>query len=108
MASPSNECILMLTTMPQEGAQAQSLARQLVERRLAACVNRMRIDSTYRWQGAIEDEPEMLLLIKTTRARQAEVQQAVLEAHPYDVPEIIAVPIADGSDAYLQWLRDSV
>ncbi len=108
MAAPSNECILMLTTMPQEGAKAQSLARQLVERRLAACVNRMRIDSTYRWQDGIEDEPEMLLLIKTTRARQAEVQQAVLEAHPYDVPEIIAVPIADGSDAYLQWLRSSV
>lgn len=108
MADASNECILMLTTLPPDDAPAQQLARQLVERRLAACVNRLRIDSTYRWQDKIEDEPEMLLLIKTTRARQAEVRQAVLEAHPYDVPEIIAVPIADGSNAYLQWLRDSV
>lgn len=103
----STECILALTTVSGE-PQARDLARQLVESRLAACVNQVRVASTYRWRGAVEEEPEILLLIKTTRARQADLQDALLEAHPYELPEFITLPITDGSEPYLKWLQDSV
>lgn len=100
------EYVLAMTTVSDE-PQARSLARQLVESRLAACVNQVRVASTYRWKGALEEEPEILLLIKTTRDRQAELQKMLLEAHPYELPEFITVPITGGSESYLQWLQDS-
>ena len=103
----STECILALTTVSGE-PQARDLARQLVESRLAACVNQVRVASTYSWKGAVEEVPEILLLIKTTRARQADLQNALLEAHPYELPEFITLPITDGSEPYLKWLQDSV
>lgn len=103
----STECILALTTVSDE-LQARDLARQLVENRLAACVNQVRVASTYSWKGAVEEEPEILLLIKTTRARQADLQNALLEAHPYELPEFITLPITDGSEPYLKWLQGSV
>lgn len=99
--------VLAMTTMPDE-TQARRLAKQLVEERLAACVNRVRVDSTYRWKGEVEAEPEVLLLIKTTRDRQADLQKALLDAHPYELPEFIVLPVAGGSEAYLKWLQDSV
>lgn len=105
MSAP--ECILALTTVSNE-PQARDLARQLVESRLAACVNQVRIASTYSWKGMLEEESEILLLIKTTRARQADLQDALLEAHPYELPEFITVPVIGGSEPYLKWLRDSV
>ena len=101
------EYILVMTTVSDE-PQARDLAKKLVENRLAACVNRFRVASTYRWKGALEEEPEILLLIKTTRARQVDVQKALLEAHTYELPEFITVPITGGSEPYLKWLRDSV
>ena len=103
----SIEYILAMTTVSDE-AQARDLARTLVEGRLAACVNQIRASSTYRWKGELEEEPEVLLLIKTTLDRQEELRQAVMEAHPYELPEFIAVPITGGSESYLKWLRDSV
>ena len=103
----SSECILAMTTLP-DAAQAQRLARQLVENRLAACVNRIRIDSTYRWEGELAEEPEILLLIKSTRARADALRAAVLEAHPYELPEFVCVPVTGGSEPYLRWLQDSV
>ena len=103
----STEYVLAMTTVSGE-PQARDLARRLVENQLAACVNQVRVTSTYHWKGALEEEPEILLLIKTTRDRQAELQKTLLEAHPYELPEFITVPITGGSEAYLKWLQDSV
>ncbi len=90
--------------------EARKIARTLVERRLAACVNEIGIPvaSTYRWKGRIESAKEFLLVIKTSRKRFAALRGAVRELHSYEVPEIIALPIVVGSDAYLKWIGDSV
>ncbi|MCY4610113.1 MAG: divalent-cation tolerance protein CutA [Gammaproteobacteria bacterium] len=103
----STEYILAMTTVSSE-PQARDLARQLIENRLAACVNQIHVASTYRWKGTLEEEPEILLLIKTTRARQADLQEALLETHPYELPEFITLPLTGGSEPYLKWLQDSV
>lgn len=98
------EHIVVLCTCPDE-ATAQRIASNLVESELAACVNRMAaVRSTYRWQGRVEDEPEVLLLIKTLAARYSEVEERIKTLHPYEVPEIIALPIVRGSAGYLGWL----
>ena len=107
MKVDSAEYILAMTTVSDE-PQARNLARRLVESRLAACVNQVRVASTYRWKGALEEEPEILLLIKTTRDRQADLQKMLLEAHPYELPEFVTVPVTGGSEPYLRWLRDCV
>jgi periplasmic divalent cation tolerance protein len=96
--------LLCLSTCP-DAETAAKIAHALVEERLAACVNRVPgIQSTYRWQGEIHDEAEVLLVIKTTRERFAAMQSRLTELHPYEVPELIAVEIADGLPAYLDWL----
>ncbi|RMH68791.1 MAG: divalent-cation tolerance protein CutA [Gemmatimonadetes bacterium] len=88
---------------------AEKLARALVERQQAACVNIVpQIRSIYRWQGDICDDPELLLIIKTHASKLAGIQQTVDELHPYEVAEMIALPITAGSDAYLAWLDDVV
>ena len=84
--------------------EADAIATALVERRFAACVQQMPIRSTYRWQGAVERAEEILLLVKTTRARYADVESAVLGLHSYEVPAIACVDISAGSPAYLAWL----
>ena len=105
MTSENPEALLVLTTCPDE-AVAERLARDLVEAGLAACVSRVPgLRSTYRWQGRVEDEPEVLLLIKTVATRFQELEMRVKSLHPYEVPEIIALPIAKGSLDYLSWLR---
>jgi periplasmic divalent cation tolerance protein len=90
--------------------EARKIARALVERRLAACVNVLQtpVQSVYRWKGKVESTREVLLAIKTTRKRFAALQRAVRALHSYDVPEIIALPIAAGEHNYLAWLSDSV
>ncbi len=96
--------IVVLSTAgsPEE---AEKLARALVEARLAACVNIVpRIRSIYRWQGVVQDEAELLLIIKTTRDLLAKVQETIAHLHSYTVPEAIALPIADGSPDYLDWI----
>jgi|SRR5664279_6503559 len=88
---------------------AEQLASNLVERRLAACVNIIGpIRSIYRWKGAIEREQEYLLFIKTTAERAAELAAAFAELHPYELPERVELPIEGGSDDYLEWLSAQV
>lgn len=101
-----SEALVVLTNCPDD-AVADRIARTLVEQGLAACVNRLgAAHSTYRWQGSVERATETPLLIKTTRARYLEVEQAIRALHPYEVPEIIALPIEAGFAAYLRWIAD--
>lgn len=102
--STTDDTLLVLTNLP-DAAAANTLAALLIERRLAACVNILApCTSVYRWQGAVETASEVPLLIKTTRARYAELQAAVQEVHPYELPELIAVPVTDGLPGYLAWV----
>jgi periplasmic divalent cation tolerance protein len=90
-------------------AEGERLARALVEEQLAACVNRIApIQSVYRWQGKVEQSEEQLLIIKTRKTLFAALEKRVRELHSYSVPEIIALPIVAGSEAYLQWLGEQV
>lgn len=96
--------LLVLTNVPDQQT-ATDLAEKLVSSRLAACVNCLpEVRSIYQWQGKIERASEVSLLIKTSRARYAEVERLIQREHPYDVPEIIAMPIEQGSPDYLAWM----
>ena len=96
--------LLVLTNLPDR-AVAEKLADMLVERQLAACVNILApCRSVYRWKGAVQHDEEHPMLIKTTQARYAALEQALREGHPYELPEIIAVPIERGLEAYLSWV----
>lgn len=98
--------LLVLTTCPDPDS-AEALASALVERRLAACVNIMSpCHALYRWQGKIERASEVPLLIKTSEARYAELEAEIRARHPYELPEVIALPIARGLPAYLQWVAN--
>jgi periplasmic divalent cation tolerance protein len=98
------EPLLILTNVPDQGT-AEKLAHALIEDRAAACVNVLAAcRSIYRWQGAVETADEIPLLIKTTAANYARVEAIVRAQHPYDVPELIAIPITHGLPAYLGWL----
>ena len=97
----------MLTTTVGSRDEAKSLARALVESRLAACVQTMPIDSTYRWQGAVEKASEHLLICKIRSADYAAVEAEIRMRHAYEVPEIVAVPIVAGSASYLGWLAEA-
>ena len=96
--------LLVLTNVPDR-AVAEKLADMLVERRLAACVNILApCRSVYRWKDAVQHDEEHPMLIKTTQERYAALEQALRAAHPYELPEIIAVPIERGLPAYLDWV----
>ncbi|WP_298598164.1 divalent-cation tolerance protein CutA [Zoogloea sp.] len=98
------DTLLVLTNLP-DAASAERIARLLVEQHLAACVNILApCTSVYRWNDAIETAAEVPLLIKTTRARYPALQAALAEAHPYELPEIVAVPLEAGLPAYLAWV----
>lgn len=100
--------IVVYITAPDE-QMAVAIAKELVGQRLAACVNIVRnIRSIYSWHGKIEDDQEVLMIVKTMRGRFEKLKQTVKEIHSYTVPEIIAIPIVDGSEDYLNWLRDEV
>jgi periplasmic divalent cation tolerance protein len=90
--------------------EARRIARAVVSKRLAACVNLVQspIESIYTWKGAVEKTREYLLVIKTTKKRIAELEREVGRLHSYDVPEFIALPITEGSSKYLSWLDESV
>jgi periplasmic divalent cation tolerance protein len=98
------DCLLVLTNCP-DVACAEAIAAQLVEARLAACVNMLApCRSVYRWQGQVERADEVPLLIKTTAARYPALEAALRAAHPYEVPEIVALPVARGLPDYLAWV----
>jgi periplasmic divalent cation tolerance protein len=100
------EAIVVLTNLPDKQS-AHMLARRLVELKLAACVNILpSVQSIYRWQGEIEEANEITIMIKTTQVRYAEVESTIKANHPYQVPEIIAMPIVQGLSAYLDWVTE--
>jgi len=88
--------------------EARQIARGLLESRLAACVNVVPVESLFRWEGALQQETEALMIIKTRAGVFDRLAQAIKAAHSYDVPEIIALPIAAGSAEYLKWIEDEV
>jgi periplasmic divalent cation tolerance protein len=88
--------------------EATALARALVDSRLAACVNVVSgLESIYRWKGAVETAAEWLLLIKTTRGLFAPLAEKIRSLHSYELPEIVALPVVEGLEAYLNWIADS-
>lgn len=102
------DCCQVTTTLPDREA-SDRLARAAVEERLAACAQiEGPVASTYRWQEGVETATEWYCHFKTSAARLPALMSRIRELHPYDVPEIIAVPLLDGDAAYLGWIRDSV
>jgi periplasmic divalent cation tolerance protein len=98
-----DQVTVVLTNLP-DAQSARDMAHRLVEARLAACVNCLPgVQSVYRWQGAVEEAGEVTLLIKSTAARYPELEAAIKATHPYELPEILALP-ATGLPAYLEWV----
>jgi periplasmic divalent cation tolerance protein len=98
-------CVILITVPTAE--VGERLARALVEERLAACVNRVPgLTSIYRWQGKVERDPEELLIVKTRQELVPDVTARVKVLHPYQVPEVIALPIKAGLTDYLEWVAD--
>ncbi len=97
--------ILVISTLPDR-EHAEKLARVLIDQKLAACVNILpAATSVYRWQGKVETASETIVLIKTTMARYPALESAIKTQHPYELPEIIAVPLVAGLPAYLAWVE---
>jgi periplasmic divalent cation tolerance protein len=102
------DVLVVLATFP-DPEKAAAVARVLVEEALVACVNLVpQVRSIYRWQGQVEDATETLAIVKTTRERYAAFAARLVELHPYDVPEVLAIPLAEGHAAYLTWVATSV
>jgi len=100
---------LLILTTPGSESEAKQIATTLVERGLAACVNIVpRVASVYRWRGKVEAAEEFVLIIKTVKAQQEQVQSAIRELHSYELPECIAIAVEGGSTEYLEWITDSV
>ena len=103
---PVNQ-LIVLTTMPDE-ASAEQLAKALIERSLAACVNILpRMKSIYRWKDRLEQGTEHQLLIKTLSEKYEDVENFIKNAHPYELPEILAIPVEKGLPGYLGWIADN-
>ena len=104
----SDQVILALTTCP-DAASAQAIASALVQERLATCVNRIGgVRSTYFWDARLQDEAEILLIIKTTAGRLDELRERLSALHPYELPELLAIDVAGGNERYLDWVRMGV
>ena len=98
------DALLVFTTLPSADKAAE-LGRVLVEERLAACANLIpAVRSIYRWQGKLQDENEVLVLLKTRAEHLERLKLRILELHPYEVPEVLAVPVEAGYQPYLEWL----
>lgn len=103
----TDQYVVVLTTVPAD-ADASTLARALVEARLAACVNILPpMTSIYRWRDAVEEGAERQIVIKTRRESLPALWERLRQLHPYDVPEFVALPIVDGHESYLRWIGDS-
>lgn len=102
----AKEIVVFITASSED--EAANIAQTLVESKLAACVNIIRnVRSIYRWQGNIEDDAEVLMVVKTRKQHCSLLTEKVKELHSYDVPEVIALPIIEGSKNYLKWLQES-
>ncbi|MEM1025717.1 MAG: divalent-cation tolerance protein CutA [Myxococcota bacterium] len=97
--------VVLVTTPPEAGP---SIARTLVEERLVACVNMTPVRSVYRWEGAVEEEAEQLLIMKTSADRLPALETRLVALHPYDCPEFIALDVSNGAEAYLRWVAAEV
>jgi periplasmic divalent cation tolerance protein len=107
--NPASERFLLVLTTAGSADEASAIAQGLVERRLAACVNVVGpVRSVYRWQGAVQQEEERLLLIKTAERLYPELARAIAELHSYEVPEVLAFPVEGGAPSYLEWLGASL
>lgn len=105
---PMSGYLLVLTTIGSE-AEAARLGRSLVGKGLVACVNDVGpVRSVFTWKGKVEEAEERLLLMKTRSDRYPDLEAAIQELHPYDVPEVIAIPIEAGSKAYLSWIDENI
>jgi periplasmic divalent cation tolerance protein len=103
----TDKVVVLITAASRR--ECKKIAKHLIEAKLAACVNiTQEIESVYRWEGKIANDKEFLMLIKTTRELFGEIKHAVAQIHSYHTPEIICLPIIDGSRNYLQWVADSV
>ena len=104
---PTDDYIIVLTTC-NSSEIASSIAESLVSNKLAACVNIINdVESVYQWQGKIEHDKEILLIIKTQQSLYSQLEQAIQELHDYELPEIIAVPINTGEKNYLNWIQSA-
>ena len=102
-----DDVLLVISTFP-DAETAKRISAALVTEKLAACANLLpAIDSIYRWQGKLEESAEVMGFFKTTRVRFSAFESRLRAMHPYEVAEVIAVPIADGSPPYLEWVRES-
>ncbi len=101
----SDQYVVVLTTMPATGEAATALARALVAERLVACANLLpAMTSIYRWEGAVQEDQERQIVMKTVRARVPALLERIRQLHPYDVPEFLVLPVEQGSEAYLHWI----
>ena len=104
----SHDCCVVFVTAPDQD-QARNIADAVLNARLAACVNIVpQLRSLYWWEGKIQDDTEVLCIMKTTRDKFAALAEAVRAAHSYEVPEIIALPIVDGHEPYMKWIHENV
>lgn len=104
----SNNTYMLVQVSVETSQQAQEIASAVVERKLVACAQIMPISSCYEWQGAIARDDEFLLLLKTRADAYTELETCIHELHTYEVPEIVALPIVQGSASYLRWIDDVV
>ena len=102
------DCVLVLVTIPAD-TDADVFAKDLIAAGVAACVNVLPpMQSIYRWEGEVQSDVERQVFIKTTNAAVPSLWQRIRDLHPYDVPEFIVIPIIDGNEAYLKWVRMNV
>lgn len=103
-----NSYTVVLCTLPSE-TEAEKIATHLVENRFAACCNIIPgLRSIYRWNDKIESDDEFLLIIKSEAGHYKDIEKAIIALHPYDVPEILAIPVEAGSKPYLEWITQSI
>ena len=104
---PQDQYLIVLCTFPTVD-EARQIGTQLVKSQVAACVNLIpQVESIYPWNGAIQNENEILAVIKTTRNNYAAVEACIRQSHPYEIPEVIALPIERGSAGYLAWISEN-
>lgn len=108
MSDPRSDALVVLVSGPDRAA-LETIAARLVEERLAACVNLIpAVTSVYRWEGDVRRDEEALALVKTTRPALGALRARIHELHPYDVPEVLAMPVEAGGAAYLAWIGECV